>query len=445
MKCTISGIRGVVGKDLKLIDVIKYCNKFSNLISSKKCVIACDVRTSSIMIKNIASAALMYGGINVYDLGTAPTPIVFKEAREYGAAISITASHNPIQWNGIKFNLNGKGINQKDLDVMINSKYNYNTIPGKERKIRTKYIKKLYDIINYDYKYNEKHEMMIDAGGGTVKTFVIALFDKLGCKTKLINDTIRYKYHNYDPIKNSLTELISITGINDLGFAFDLDGDRLIVIKNKKKQIPDTTLGLCIARCMKKGHKKFTISIDTSNSIEKFIKDRGGKCYRSKVGEINVMEKINKTNSDAGGEGSCGGFILPKFKYCRDAILASGLIASMNYNDVVDIIGYTNKIYQHRYKLNIKNTFHKYILNKIYDEIKFHSEIITLDGLKIIIDENEWMLVRKSNTENVIRISIETDKNNIKYHQKKIENIIMKSYEKIKRKRNNKNFSESCR
>ena len=104
MKKTISGIRGIFGKDLQLRDTMEFANNFSTLIKSKKCVIGKDTRPTGSMIKETVSATLMKNGIDVFDLGTVPTPVVFKEARKYGAGIVISSSHNPMEWNGMKWN-----------------------------------------------------------------------------------------------------------------------------------------------------------------------------------------------------------------------------------------------------------------------------------------------------------------------------------------------------
>ena len=101
MKKTISGIRGIFGEDLNLKDVLEFCNNFSVLIKSAKCVIGKDTRPSGAMIKNTASAALMQNGIDIFNLETAPTPVIFREARKHGAGLIISSSHNPLEWNGM--------------------------------------------------------------------------------------------------------------------------------------------------------------------------------------------------------------------------------------------------------------------------------------------------------------------------------------------------------
>jgi len=197
----------------------------------------------------------------------------------------------------------------------------------------------------------------------------------------------------------------------EIGFAFDLDGDRLVVVRKGKKLSPDITLGLGIAKSLELGYKKFVLSMDTSVSIEKFIKEKGGTSVRSKVGEANVIEEMLKNNSEAGGEGSSGGFILPEFNYCREGILTSGLIASMLENKIfLEILNYMKKYVQIREKIEMDSNHHDKVIEHIKNNlIKKYSKIITLDGIKAIIDENTWVLIRKSNTEDIIRISAESD------------------------------------
>ena len=110
MKISISGVRGVYGVDFFPQDVIKFCNGFSKLIKSGKCAIGRDTRKTGDMIERLVSATLLEKGIDVQILGITPTPVVFKKAKELGSGIVITSSHNPIEWNGLKFIIDGRGI-----------------------------------------------------------------------------------------------------------------------------------------------------------------------------------------------------------------------------------------------------------------------------------------------------------------------------------------------
>ena len=425
MKKTISGIRGIFGKDLHLKDVIEFSNNFSSLIKSQKCVVGRDTRPSGKMIQETISAVLMKNGIDVFDLGMVPTPVVFREARKYGAGIVISSSHNPIEWNGMKFILDGRGINEKELPQIINHQEILKSKIGKIKKIESTYIEDARKIIG---NIENSPKIVIDNGGGAAKDFAATLLKNIGCDVEVINKELLGCSRGPDPTSDKLIELTSISKDKEIAFAFDLDGDRLVVVRKGKKQTPDVTLGLGIAKSLELGYKKFVLSIDTSISIEKFIKEKGGTVVRSKVGEANVIEEMLKNNSQAGGEGSSGGFILPEFNYCREGILTSGLISSMLENSKFsEILNYMGNYFQIREKVEIDSNYHDKLIENIKNNlIKKYSEIDTRDGIKAIIDENTWILIRKSNTEDIIRISGESN------DEEKCKRIINNTIEMVK-------------
>ena len=425
MKKTISGIRGIFGKDLHLKDVIEFSNNFSSLIKSQKCVVGRDTRPSGKMIQETISAVLMKNGIDVFDLGIVPTPVVFREARKYGAGIVISSSHNPIEWNGMKFILDGRGINEKELPQIINHQEILKSKIGKIKKIESTYIEDARKIIG---NIENSPKIVIDNGGGAAKDFAATLLKNIGCDVEVINKELLGCSRGPDPTSDKLIELTSISKDKEIAFAFDLDGDRLVVVRKGKKQTPDVTLGLGIAKSLELGYKKFVLSIDTSISIEKFIKEKGGTVVRSKVGEANVIEEMLKNNSQAGGEGSSGGFILPEFNYCRDGILTSGLISSMLENTKFsEILDYMKSYFQIREKVKVDSNYHEKIIENIKNNLmKKYPEIDTRDGIKAIIDENTWILIRKSNTEDIIRISGESN------DEEKCKRIINNTIEMVK-------------
>ena len=432
MKKTISGIRGIFGEDLNLKDVLEFCNNFSSLIKSKKCVIGKDTRPSGSMVKNTASAALMKNGIDIFNLETVPTPVVFREARNYGAGLVISSSHNPLEWNGMKFIIDGRGINEHELPQIIQHQDIGKTKIGVETEITTSYIEDAKKIIG---NLENKPKIVVDIGGGAAKGFAPELLREIGCDVQVINENISGCSRGPDPTSDNLSELITTTNKKDIGFAFDLDGDRLVVVKDGKKQTPDVTLGLGVAKSLELGYKNFVLSIDTSISVEKFIKEKGGTIQRSKVGEANVIDLMLRNNAQAGGEGSSGGFILPEFNYCREGILTSGLIASMfGGSEFNEILNYMESYNQIRDKTKIDSEFHDKVIEEVKSKFsKDYSEIITLDGIKGIIDEDSWVLIRKSNTEDIIRVSAES--NNEEKCEKIVKDTIKmvnQSYEKIK-------------
>jgi len=432
LKKTISGIRGIFGEDLNLKDVMEFTNNFSSLIKSQKCVIGRDTRPSGKIIQEIVSAVLMKNGIDVYDLGMVPTPVVFRESRKYGAGIIISSSHNPIEWNGMKFILEGRGINENELPKIVNKQEIIKSKIGNIKKIKSTYVEDARKIIGH---IENSPKIIIDNGGGAANDFAVNLLKNIGCDVEIINQEILDSSRGPDPTSDELTELTETSKNKDIGFAFDLDGDRLVVVRKGEKLTPDITLGLGVVKSLELGYKKFVLSLDTSVSIEKFIKEKGGTVVRSKVGEANVIEEMIKNDSQAGGEGSSAGFILPEFNYCREGILTSGLIASMLENSKFsEIIKYMENYFQIREKIKIDSNYHDKIIENIKNDlIKKYSKIDTRDGIKVIMDDDTWILIRKSNTEDIIRISGES--NNEEKCKKIINNtieMVKEYYDKIK-------------
>ena len=432
MKKTISGIRGVFGEDFNLRDTLQFCYNFSSLIKTGKCVIGKDTRPSGHMVKQAATSALMRCGIDVFDLGTAPTPVVFFESRKYGAGVIATSSHNPLEWNGLKFIIDGRGINEDELPKIIEEQSIQKTRIGKEKEIESSYIQDAKNLIGC---IESSPKIVIDVGGGAARDYAPELLRQIGCDVHVINSELVGCSRGPDPTTDNLSDLVLSTSKRDIGFAFDLDGDRLVVVKDGKKQTPDVTLGLGVAKSLDMGYKKFVLSIDTSISIEKFIKENGGSVQRSKVGEANVIDLMLKTNAQAGGEGSSAGFILPEFNFCREGILTSGLVASMlkesKFNEILDFM---QSYHQVRDKTSVESSLHDKVISTVSDKIsKNVSHIDNLDGVKAIIDEDSWVLIRKSNTEDIIRISAES--NNLEKCKEIIleyKEIVKKCYEQIR-------------
>ena len=417
------------GKDFFPEDVIKFCNGFSKLIKTGKCAIGMDTRETGEMIQKLVSATMLERGIDVYNLGITPTPVVFRKAREIGAGIVITSSHNPLEWNGLKFIIDGRGITLDELEIVKNGKNLDKKDIGKEIISDSNYISDAVKIIG---KLNKPQQVTIDIGGGAAKTIAPKLLQEIGCQVETINDELDGCSRGPDPTSNELTELVSKT--KDLGFAFDLDSDRVILVMNGGKKSSDITLGLGVVKAIKLGIKKFVLSIDSSLAIEKYIIQHGGKVSRSKVGEANVIQMMIENDAEAGGEGSSGGFILKDFNMCRDGLLTSGLIASLIDDESIQKdIEFFESFSQIRDKVSIESSLHDKIITEIVKKIEGKYKISQMDGIKISIDDNTWSLIRKSNTEDIIRISTESnDRELLVKIQKEMIKMVENCYEEIK-------------
>ena len=446
MKISISGIRGIFNQDLNLNNIINFSRLFASFIinnsinSEKKCLVARDTRPSSDIILRTVSAAIMEKGIDVFDLGVAPTPFVFRESIKYGNAIIVTASHNPLEWNGLKFVINGRGMFEEELDSIQQQDATSNTQFGKSYHINSKYILDILEFMRKNRYRDDARKITnavgLDPGGGAISSFISQLYDSLNQDFLSINDIAGISSRSPDPTTDDLFELrkLVLSKKLDLGFAFDMDADRLVVVdRNGNKLSTDLTLLLCIASTLYHGAKKFVVSIDTSNAIGHMVTDHGGTWNYSKVGEANVVKQLLNLKADAGGEGSSAGFIMPKFNMCRDGILASVIISSLNedlYNDCIEIASNYSTI---RSKVPIESNFQQTVIEKFEQKFKAKSfHIIKKDGTKILMDDKSWILLRSSNTEHAVRISVESSPDNVlsifNDAKKKVQSI----YEEIK-------------
>ncbi len=408
MKKTISGIRGVAGRDLSLVDVMGFCNSFS-VLAAEDCILARDTRPSGAMICGAAAAALMQNGMDVHDLGVAPTPVAFRESRRYGAALNVTSSHNPVEWNGLKFALGGRGINSRELETVLRPQETPKDAIGSYGTAESSYIDDAAELVG---PIDGSPDILVDAGGGAAAGVAPALLERIGCRVRTINGTLAESTRGPDPTSDGLADLTAAGSTADVGFAFDLDGDRLVIVRGGRRLSPDATLGLGIAKALDMGYKRYVLSIDTSVAVERIIRQGGGSAKRSKVGEANVVEMIQETGAQAGGEGSSAGFILPEFNYCRDGILAGGLVASMlDLSDMDEVVSFMESYHQVRDAVALDSDRHDATLGRIAGRMAHeYSETVDIDGIKGIADEDSWVLVRASNTEDVIRVSAESNR-----------------------------------
>lgn len=429
MKKTISGIRGIVGDDIGIRDVIRFCGNFAGL-SGGRCVTGRDTRPSGPMMERAAHAGLMEGGVDVYDMGVAPTPVVFREARRIGAGIVITSSHNPLEWNGLKFVIGGRGINESELPLITGARSRGDgvqegggrdtaaaastttttTEPGVRRSHASSYVEEAAEVIG---EIGGSPRIAVDVGGGAAAHVAPNLYEKIGCSVSVINPEPRSR--GPDPTTDGLDGLVSLSRTKgSIGFAFDLDGDRLVIVADGAKQTPDATLGLGIAGALDMGYERFVLSADTSRGVERLIESHGGAHTRAKVGEANVVEEMIKGGAQAGGEGSSGGFILPEFNHCRDGILAGGMIARMLQEDggarFREVLGMLGRYHIIRTKMPAGAGMRQHdMVERASKWLESEcSEVQRLDGVRGVIDDDSWVLVRESNTENAVRLSAES-------------------------------------
>ena len=432
MKVSISGIRGIYGQDLNLHKVSRFAGQFATIIKSGKCVLARDTRPSGRIIAQAAIASLMSAGIDVYNLGVAPTPAVIREAQKYGAGVIVTASHNPLEWNGMKFIISGRMLFESEVDAMLKAPNGHHGKFGSEYGATSSYVDDIVQLV----KGGSPVKVGVDAGGGAACGYAELLFKKMGRQCYSINGVPGVSSRGPDPTADELADLRALVTSNHLhhGFAIDPDGDRLVAVRNNGEKLnPDATLLLCVARVVEMGMKRFVTSIDTSVAVEKFIREHGGKVAYSKVGEANVVSRMLEVDADAGGEGSSAGFIMPRFNMCRDGLLAAATISALDRRMIDDCLKFASQYAQVRSKIAADSSLHMAVIERLPDIFKKESSsIMTDDGVKAIIDGDSWVLVRPSNTEHAIRVSVESKAENAQALYKKASEKVQRVYEQIR-------------
>lgn len=442
MKISISGIRGIYGDDLSLHDAVKFSRLFGSFIGKfgiRTCFLARDIRPSSSILLKIVCAGLMEQGIDVFNIDIAPTPVAFRESRKYKSALIVTASHNPLEWNGLKFVIEGRGIFEDELDLMLNGSISSGTTYGKIYDAYSSYIQDVIDFMEkngYIENKEKKKVIGLDPGGGAACGYASELFKLLGQKCYSVNDVETISSRTPDPTSDDLLELCELVRANnlDFGFAFDMDGDRLVVIdKNGQKLTTDLTLLLCVTSTLHHGMKKYVTSIDTSNAVRDMVESYGVTLNYSKVGEANVVQKMIELGADAGGEGSSAGFIIPEFNMCRDGILAGAIISSSSEKVIEECMTMASRYKVIRSKIPIDSSKYSSLIEKLEDKFKEDSyDLLKLDGVKVLVDDNSWILIRPSNTEHALRISVESEPNNVSGLYKKTKERVISIYEQIK-------------
>lgn len=438
---SISGIRGTIGdkpgENLTPEDIVKFTTAFARLLleenpanKNKKptMVIGRDGRTSGEMVRGHVVATIIKLGIDVVDLGLSTTPTVeIAVAREEAiGGIIITASHNPEEWNALKL-LNNKGefiSAEKGAKVLELAEEN-NPIPTAETPgivtLDDSYLQKHIDaILEYPFVNrkaiaSQDFKVVVDAINSTGAIFVPALLHALGVnEVILLNGEVTGKFaHNPEPLPEHLTQLSNevVKQQAHFGIAVDPDVDRLCFVNEDGTMFGEEFTLVAIADYILGKIKGNTVSnMSSTKALKEITLKHGGQYFPSAVGEVNVVTKMKETDAVIGGEGN-GGIIVPDFHYGRDALIGIGLFLSHLANHKKGIKSLRNQypdyfISKNKIELE-KGVDVKPIFEKIQKKYK-KNPINTEDGLKIEF-ENDWVHLRTSNTEPIIRIYAESN------------------------------------
>lgn len=434
---SISGVRGIAGESLNEKVVSDFAKAFSQYLGKgKKVVIGSDTRLSGPSIKDIVVSTLCKEGSSVIDVGIAPTPTVQLAVRNLKAdgGIIITASHNPPPWNGLKFvRDDGIFLNETQAKKLISlhekiSKENASPenkedagcslCCTKDLKALDHHIETVFKNIDIESIRKRKFKVAIDCCNGAGSVITQEFLRRLDCEIIAINtDTGKEPPRGSEPIPENLKTLCKIVrDFNaDAGFAQDPDADRLSIVSDEAVAIGEEyTLALCADFVLSTAgnikNPTAVTNLSTSRMIEDVMAKYKGKVIRTKVGEVNVSEKIKETGAIIGGEGN-GGVIYPKVGFGRDSISGIGLM--LNYmafsgKKISELARGIPKYYMIKDKINLDDKSQiQELLNKVKDAF-IKEKTDTADGIKIDLKEG-WVHVRGSNTEPIVRIIAESN------------------------------------
>ncbi|WP_277110174.1 phosphoglucosamine mutase [Chryseobacterium taklimakanense] len=433
---SISGIRGTIGgkvdDNLTPVDVVKFTAAFGSWLQKNKnrkdltMVIGRDARISGAMVNSLVTATLQGLGINVVDLGLSTTPTVEVMVPELNAdgGIILTASHNPKQWNALKL-LNEKGefINGENgaevLKMAENEDFEFAEVDDLG-KYETRddafdiHIRNILELpmVDAEAVKAKKFKVVLDAVNSTGGISLPPLLEKLGCEViKLYCEPNGHFPHNPEPLKEHLTDICELVKKEnaDLGIVVDPDVDRLALIDEKGEMFGEEYTLVAVADYLLKNKNGVAISnLSSSRALRDVAQKHNSEYFASAVGEVNVVTLMKEKNAVIGGEGN-GGIIYPDLHYGRDSLVGIALFLThlAKENKTVSEMRASYPAYfMGKKKIELTPEIDvDSLLTKMEKEYQ-NEEVSTVDGVKIDFAEN-WVHLRKSNTEPIIRIYTE--------------------------------------
>lgn len=422
---SISGVRGIVGKGLTPDVISRFSLAFGTFSKGGTLVIGRDTRKSGEMVKHAVVSGLLATGCNIIDLGICPTPTVLYNVKALKAngGIAITASHNPIEWNALKFIGKDAMFLNKSQSEKFFKIYEKNTVKhamwNKLGKLKQdndgieRHIDAILSLpfVNIKRLRRKKFRVAVDCVNGAGYYAFPELLERLGCEVvKVFCDETGNFIRNPEPLAENLSKLgktIKKTKA-DIGFATDADGDRLSIVTDNGTALGEEySLPLVSRFILSKKKGNVVVNLSTSRMIDFVMKEYGVKLFRTKVGEANVVKKMRDVKAVIGGEGN-GGIILPGMIYTRDALVGIALMLEYLLESKKTITQLKNELPKFnivKKRKTVKSGKEKLNYKKIISGLP-KGKINRTDGVRIDWKDG-WIHIRKSGTEPIVRIITE--------------------------------------
>ncbi|HUQ91724.1 MAG TPA: phosphoglucosamine mutase [Bryobacteraceae bacterium] len=426
LKVGVSGIRGVVGEFLTPALACSFAQAFGTFVGAGRVVLGRDTRASGEMLRHAVACGLLASGCEVVDVGIQPTPTIqiYVGATRARGGISVTASHNPPEYNALKlFNHGGLFFNHYErrelLDIYYESEF---------RSATNEEIRRIYQDPETPMRLHvERILRHLDASRIKARHFRVALDGvngagsmlscrflehTLGCDLRAISvDPTKPFPREAEPRPDTLGDLQELVRRDraEIGFGQDPDGDRLAVVDETGHVLDnDDVLALVVDAVLSSMPGDVVVNLTTSSVIDDIARMHGRQCFRTPVGEANVVERMQATKAVIGGEGSNGGIIFPAVQYCRDSYTGMAFLLDLMERTGQTVSALAGRLPKY-VRRSVKVAFEHGRLGPVMQALESsfpHAQVDHTDGLKLALPDS-WIHVRASNTEPLLRVAIE--------------------------------------
>jgi phosphomannomutase len=420
LKISISGVRGVIGDSLSPTLLANFAQSFGTYVGGATVIVGRDTRTSGEMVRHAVVSGLIATGCQVIDVGVCPVPTVQLAVRNLHAqgGIAITASHNPADWNALKFiKSDGFFLSSYEAEELLRiyHQHEYSFAPSRRLRAFRHYPRAIQDhvdrILEKIGRLRKRFRVAVDCCNGAGSLMSPQFLEVLGCEVTAINTVPDGKFPRPpEPIPQHLSQLCDVVRRSkaDIGFAQDADADRLAIISEKGEPVgEDSTLALATYYVLGKKPGTVVVNLSTSQVIDDIVTMRGGKLLRSRIGEVNVTDRMNAAGAIVGGEGN-GGVIYPEVNFARDSFVAMALVLHLMEQERKPLSEILAQL-PHYAMIKTSRQVVSDQVPALLEKLKSHyrgKKMDLQDGVKVYVD-SAWIHIRPSNTEPIMRVVVE--------------------------------------
>jgi phosphomannomutase len=428
LKIGITGVRGVVGETFTPELAVEFAEAFGAYLDGGRILVCRDTRPSGPMVHAAVMAGLLATGCEPIDLGICPTPTMQLAIKPAGArgGVSITAGHNPSQWNALKFvRSDGLYLNATQAEELLDiyhqgefPKATWDTIcvSIKLQDAIDHHIKMLMQAFDVNSIRERRLTVAVDCCNGASALLVPRLLEELGCQVLSVNDDITAPFpHSPEPKRETMAQLRAVVkaGRADIGFAHDADGERIGIVTEKGEPLlEEMTLAIAADIKLSRTPGAVVTNISTTRAIDTIAERRGSFVIRTQVGTAHISEAILEHNAVLGGEGN-GAVAIPEIHATNDSAAAIVLILeemARSRRPISEIAGALPQYAMLKKFIQVQPHLLFSVLNDIRDEVDTAEapRVDFSDGIKLLWPD-AWLHIRASNTESMIRVIAEAE------------------------------------